>query len=399
MLSKFLMANQKEILAMTEEKSLALAGARPSSDQLREGLPIFYGQLMSVLQAQKRAETRSGAAVKEMEMAALHNDEAAMAKASGYPDDVALARSAGIHGTELQRLGYTLSHVVHAYGAMCQSITELAAKKNFPITAIEFHDLNRCLDVAIAGAVTQYQDRRNTQDLNREVEHIGVLAHELRNALSSVSISLASIKKGTVGFGGSTGKVLERGLARMDELINRSLTEVRLKVDPTIQIESERLLHIVDQIVVTAEFDAHEKNQILEIRIDPDLIIETDQQLFYSALSNLVQNALKYTRIGGTIQIRGKLVGEQVEVEVEDECGGLAAGSEINLFKPFIQKNENRTGLGLGLTIAQRAVLLNQGTIEAQNLPGKGCIFKIKLPKTFMHKNSKGPSPKQEAAD
>jgi signal transduction histidine kinase len=391
MLSKFLMANQKEVLAMTERKSLELAGARPSSNQLREGLPIFYSQLMTVLLMQSRLDGPKGSKRNrgDMEKAAGESNESAMAVASGYPGEVALAKTAGIHGTELERLGYTLSHVVHAYGAMCQAITELATEQNFPITASEFHDLNRCLDVAIAGAVTEYQDRRNTQDMNREVEHVGFLAHELRNALASVSISIESIKRGTVGFGGSTGKVLERGLVRMDELINRSLTEVRLRVDPKINIETERLLHIVDQIVVTAEVEARAKKQIINIQIDPDLIIETDQQLFYSALSNLMQNALKFSHVGATIQVRGSLVGEMIEVEVEDECGGLPANSVLDLFKPFAQENRDKTGLGLGLTIAQRAVMLSQGTIEARNLPGKGCIFKISLPKKFINTDLK----------
>ncbi len=78
--------------------------------------------------------------------------------------------------------------------------------------------------------------------------------------------------------------------------------------------------------------------------------------------------------------MRGNLVGENIVVEVEDECGGLAANAETELFKPFEQQNENREGLGLGLTIARRAIVLNHGTIKVQNLPGKGCIFKITLP-------------------
>ncbi len=134
--------------------------------------------------------------------------------------------------------------------------------------------------------------------------------------------------------------------------------------------------------MVTAEIEARSKNQILEIDIDPKLIAEADQQLIYSAISNLVQNALKYTRPGGKIQIRGALIGENIVVEVKDECGGLSDRAS-ELFKPFEQQHKNRKGLGLGLTIAQKAVHLNHGTLDVQNLPGKGCIFKITLPKKF----------------
>lgn len=78
--------------------------------------------------------------------------------------------------------------------------------------------------------------------------------------------------------------------------------------------------------------------------------------------------------------MRGKLDGEKIIVEVEDECGGLPNDGK-DLFKPFVQKNNDRTGLGLGLAIAQKGAELNHGTIEARSLPGKGCIFKITLPK------------------
>ena len=278
------------------------------------------------------------------------------------------------------RLGYTLSHVVHAYGSMCQSITELATKKEIRITPDEFHNLNRCLDVAIAGAVTEYQALRNTEVSSREVEHLGFLAHELRNALGTVTMSLGLIRDGTVGFGGNVGQVLDRGLKLISQLIDNSLTEVRLRVDPIVHIESINLLELIDQIVLTAGIEAQSKKQSLETQVDPDLVFKADRQLVHSAISNLIQNAIKYTHDGGKIILRGKTVEGNLVIEVEDECGGLT-DRNVDLFKPFVQQNENRKGLGLGLTIAQRAVLLNHGTIDVSNIPGKGCIFKITLPK------------------
>ncbi len=383
-LFEFLKKHQTEILALTELKSLELAGVRPSSVQLKQGLPIFYKQLMGVLALQGSTKPD------QIDKIALTN---------GHPQEGDLAIAGGQHGLELQRLGYTLSHVVHAYGAMCQSITELASKGKIQISAGEFHDLNRCLDVAIAGAVTQYQLQRNRQELDREVEHIGFLAHELRNTLGTITLALDLIKDGTVGFNGNTGQALDRGLQRMDELIGQSLTEVRLHVDPSPKAVELSILQIADQIALTADIQAREKKQTLEIEIDPTLTIQADQQLFYSALSNLIQNAIKFSRIGGRIQVRGKLVGQDVIVEVEDECGGKLGQSTENIFKPFVRESENRTGLGLGLTIAQRAIVLNQGRIEARNLPGKGCIFKITLPKKIMVKKFKPAAPRPDGRD
>ena len=169
----------------------------------------------------------------------------------------------------------------------------------------------------------------------------------------------------------------------MGDLIDRSLTEVRLRIDPKVYTESIDLLQLVDQIVITARLEAKQKNQILQISVDANLTIEADQQLIYSAVSNLVQNAIKYTRPSGLIQIRGMIEDENIIVEVEDECGGLSDAA-IDLFKPFEQQNENRQGLGLGLTIAQRAIVLSNGSIGVQNLPKKGCIFKISLPNKIL---------------
>ncbi len=366
---------------MTEKKARDLAEGGPNSDLLRKGLPIFYKQLIDVLQLEQSIHPKYKIDKKGMAQAARDADEPAMSAASGRSDEVVVADTAGLHGIELLRLGYTLSHVVHAYGAMCQSITELATKKKAPITTTEFHDLNQCLDVAMAGAVTAYAFQKNSNESTREVEHLGSLAHESRNALNTTVMAFDLVKDGTVTPRGSTGQMVDKGLKRLNELIDRSLTEVRLKVDPKIIVESRNLSLLVDQIALTAKIEAQSKQQILETRIDPSLNVEADQQLFHSAVSNLIQNALKYTRVGGKIQIRGHLIGDNIVVEVEDECGGLAPNAETELFKPFVQQNENRKGLGLGLTIAQRAVLLNHGTIQVQNLPEKGCILKITLPK------------------
>lgn len=126
MLHEFLLKNEQEILDMAEKKTLALAGVRPSSEQLKKGLPIFYKQLLNVLLINRGHAPNSEVNQVGMAKAAAESDEPAMAMAAGRPDDAAVAKSAGLHGIELLRLGYTLSHVVHAYGAMCQSITELA---------------------------------------------------------------------------------------------------------------------------------------------------------------------------------------------------------------------------------------------------------------------------------
>lgn len=376
----FLKVNEKTVLARIEGKSSELAGVRPAGAMPKGGLSIFFTQLLHILEHAPAEVANLDVDKDGIVKAANDSDEPAIAAAAGRPYDIEVAQSAGAFGKELQGLGYTLSHVVHAYGAACQAITEIAIEKKAPITTEEFRELNRCLDTAIAGAVTTFHAERAGDESNREIQHLGFLAHELRNALSIVNTSLRLIKSGTVGFGGSIGQVLDRALARQQELIDRSLAEVRLRVDPKVHKETAPFLQLLDQIVLTADAETRAKNQTLKIDVAPGLEIEADQYLLFSAVSNLVQNAIKYTRADGSIRIGAQSVGQQTIIEVEDECGGLNAASPSDLFKPFEQQHRNREGLGLGLTIAHRAIALNGGNIDVKNLPGHGCIFRISLP-------------------
>ena len=351
MLNEFLHKYRSEILDLTEEKTKKIAGVRLESKQLKMGLPLFYEQLIKVFE-------------KKM---IIHP-----------PTEMVV--TAASHGREFLLLGYTLSHVVHSYGSMCQAITELATMKSANISASEFNILNGCLDIAIASAVSEFQFRSNEANEEREIKHLGFLAHELRNALSGAMIAQEMIRAGLVGVGGSTASVLESNLARMGILIDRSLSEVRMRTYSDLYIQKFNLSELFDQILVTAEIDANKKKQTITCEIDWSIEIEADRQYVLSAVANLIQNAMKFTKSGGQIFLRGSIIDHQVLIEVQDECGGIEAGKIGSIFKPYIQENVNRSGLGLGLTIAQRAVHLNLGTISVKNNMGTGCTFTINLP-------------------
>jgi signal transduction histidine kinase len=105
-----------------------------------------------------------------------------------------------------------------------------------------------------------------------------------------------------------------------------------------------------------------------------------DETYLASAVTNLLQNAVKFTKEGGRIILRGRSEGNMALIEVEDECGGLPKGKVEELFTPFVQKSDNRRGLGLGLSITREAIEAQKGSISVQNRPGRGCIFTVRLP-------------------
>lgn len=289
--------------------------------------------------------------------------------------------TAARHGKESLRLGYTISQVVHGYGAICQAITGHAHAKKFEINSFEFQELNRSLDVAIAEAVTEFSTLQLESVSRDEITRLGFLAHELRNALAAAMMAHELIRNGVVGSSSNTGRTLLRAHERMRDLIDRTLSEVRLQSEAVVSRKDLRVIDLVSEVEATAAPAAKAKSVNLHVGVDPQIVIHADPHLVISALFNLVQNAIKFTPASGTVLLRGSLKGNNVHLEVEDECGGFATDAKLEeLFAPFTQNSADHTGLGLGLTISRRAAELNGGTVTARNLPGKGCVFSLELP-------------------
>lgn len=106
-----------------------------------------------------------------------------------------------------------------------------------------------------------------------------------------------------------------------------------------------------------------------------------DRRLLFSAVTNLLQNAAKFTRPRSTVSLTVQAKADRVLIEVADECGGLPPGKADELFRSFEQRGADRTGLGLGPSIVKRAVEMNHGVIHVRDFPGHGCAFVIDLPK------------------
>ena len=95
---------------------------------------------------------------------------------------------------------------------------------------------------------------------------------------------------------------------------------------------------------------------------------------------NLLHNGFKNTPAGGKVVLRARAEDRNLVVEVEDECGGFPE-SKSDLFEVFgDRRGSDRSGLGLGLSIARKAMRAHGGDIRVRNLPGKGCVFVIEVP-------------------
>ena len=219
-----------------------------------------------------------------------------------------ISRSAVLHGHDLLRQGFTVSQVVHDHGDICQTITELALEQDAPISTDDFRTLNRCLDDAIAGAVTEFGRGRNQSILDgadaRGHERLGFFAHELRNLLNTSILAFEVLQTGNVGVGGSTGKLLKRNLLGARNLIGSSLAEVRL-TQGIQNPEHVVVAGFIDEIAQAASLEADERNVTFTVLpVEEGVAIEADRQILSSVIANLLQNAFKFTRRRTTVTLR-----------------------------------------------------------------------------------------------
>ena len=370
MLHEFLTHNRAELIDLCRTRVSERRAPRATPAELEYGIPLFLDQLTLMLA--ERAQLPSA-------------DLDARSKRASRADSY-IARSAALHGAELLGSEFTIDQVVYDYGDLCQSITELANKQKAQITVEEFGQLNMRLDNAIAGAVTEFSRERDVLKTDASAlamnERLGELAHEMRNFLNTSILAIVALKKGGVGFGGATAAALDRSLLGMRTLIDRTLSEVRLESGAPTSIQEVELAQFISAARVGASLEAAQKGCELTVApVAPGLRVDADRDILASAVSNLLQNAFKFTRPHSHVSLRVQPSEERVLIEVEDQCGGLAAGVQEKLFKPFSQGSLEGEGMGLGLSLSRRGIEACGGKISVRDIPGKGCVFTIDLPR------------------
>ncbi len=185
-LEDFIATNREELIQRCRTKVRARPSPPPTDVEVDHGVPLFLDQLIDELQ-------------------------------HGPSQSRAISKGAVAHGSDLLQKGFTVGQVVHDYGDICQSITDLAVERASPISTDDFRTLNRCLDNAIAGAVTQYAreqlvSRRGTTD-------------ELRALVATSITAFEVLQTGSVGVTGRTGSLVYRNLRHMSEILNRPVTD------------------------------------------------------------------------------------------------------------------------------------------------------------------------------
>lgn len=370
---RFLSDHRDELIDRCMTKVALRPRRHATPKQLANGIPLFLEQLIKTLEAEDEGDPAQG-----QRISGPAGGDASVLSPIGV--------SATAHGKELMHLGYTVDQVVHDYGDLCQAITDLAFERDAPFSVDQFRTLNRCLDNAIADAVTEFSaQREKSASLRRsadENERMGMLVHELRNFVHTATMAFAVLESAKVPIGGSTGAVVKRSLGAMSDLLQSSMEQVRSRAGASDPDQAFSLADFVAEARNMASLHAAERGCSFAVpEVDRSLGIAGNRDHLLAALVNLLQNAFKFTHPRTEVMLHAYGEAERVCIDVKDHCGGLPRGIVEKMFKPFAQGGGDRSGLGLGLSIARRSIEADHGSLGVRDVPGSGCVFTISLPR------------------
>ena len=213
MLHEFLASNRHELIERCREKVARRFEPAETPAEIDHGVPLFLQQLTDTLRTEQSTLSRP------------------IVEPQPTPSPSEIGRAAAVHGAEMLRSGFSVDQVVHEYGDVCQSVTDLAVELGAAISNDEFRTLNRCLDNAIAEAVTSFGSSRQTlihsqaEDLHTRLNAFG---DEYQRLVDVAMQAIAAIRTGNVGLNGATGSLLDHTLTELRYLAQRVLPEIHL---------------------------------------------------------------------------------------------------------------------------------------------------------------------------
>lgn len=274
-----------------------------------------------------------------------------------------------------------------------------------------FDDRHRTTGVVLI--FSDQTERRQTleqlRDANRRKdEFLATLAHELRNPLAPISTGVELLKlaaddremmEEVVG-------TMERQTRHMVRLIDDLLDVSRITRGKVELRKSEVQLSqvIQDAVEATRPLVDDARHELQVILPDQPIVLYADPNRLTQVLSNVLNNAAKYTPLGGVIRLEAQRIQNKVAITIEDNGMGITPEDQEHIFEMFTQARhsaeQGHSGLGIGLTLVKRLVEMHGGTVEVQSGGShQGTCFRILLPDIVVESTVKFPSPRgdQEA--
>ena len=239
--------------------------------------------------------------------------------------------------------------------------------------------------VPLVGSLNDLLQRlQHAMEVQRQF--VGDAAHELRSPLTAVQLQLSLLKRASGDEDRAAAiERLERGVQRSNRLVQQLLTLARQDPQaPQAAIETVDMSRLARELVSDFEPQAALNQQSLRIEVPTEsVLVRGERDALRVMLSNLIDNALRYTPAHGTVVVRTHQDGEQALIEVEDSGPGIAPDQRSRVFDRFyrVPHTEAEEGSGLGLAIVKRVVERHSGSVlldEANT--GSGLRVSIRLP-------------------
>ncbi|HLW12459.1 MAG TPA: response regulator [Casimicrobiaceae bacterium] len=233
--------------------------------------------------------------------------------------------------------------------------------------------------------------RKIQDEDHRKNEFLAMLAHELRNPLAPISnaVHILRVSEGDPSKLVWARELISRQLKQLVRLVDDLLDVSRItrgKID--LKIESIDVAQVTAAALETSKpnIDAHGHTLSLQLPSEP-LHLEADFARVAQVLSNLVNNAAKYTPKGGRISLSAAREGDQVVFRIRDSGVGIPAEFLASIFDAFTQVDRtlarSHGGLGIGLTLVRRLVEMQNGTVAVRSEGrNRGSEFTVRLPAT-----------------
>jgi signal transduction histidine kinase len=323
--------------------------------------------------------------------------------------DLGLPDSQGLDGVKKVRATNLRSPVIVLTGLADEELGLEAIKEGADDYVVKGDYLEHVL-VRIIRYATQRKEAedklRNANEKLKEDDElknrfISMVSHELRTPLS---IFKNVISNALAGVMGQISRKLKDNLGMMDENVDRLARIIDDFLDIS-KIEAGKmelnrvkldLSALACEVVESFRRLAKDKGvELQSIVSDSTLVVDGDRDKIIQVLTNLIGNAMKYVPAGnGRINVHVKDLGDEVEVDVEDNGVGIEECYISKIFQSFTRIEENSSGThgtGLGLSIAKQLVEMHDGKIWVESTPGKGSVFCFTMPKSRAKESSAKP--------
>lgn len=241
----------------------------------------------------------------------------------------------------------------------------------------------------VSGVVILLHDRSQELEIDKmKTDFISSVSHELRTPLTSIKAYTATILRNPNMSEEQKCEfliIIDKESNRLAELVN-GLLEISKLDSGEIKVIKQNIdiVNIVEQIIMSLKRTAENKNIILEKDISGSIpLLLAHESRIRSLISNLINNAIKFTPDGGRVRIHLEHNENNLEIFVSDTGIGIPEKDIPHIFERFYrvyQPSLQIPGTGLGLAIVKEIATLHGGTVEVQSELGKGTKFRIVLP-------------------